>query len=483
MLGEFWESLPYDGLWTDMNEIANFCTGACILEDQVPFGNSVLSEVIYTPGGRNLEANSISVDALHDDGFSELDYHSLYGIMQGMSTKRIFDLFQMRPFILSRSTFAGSGAYVQHWNGDNFANFDNLEYSIIGVMNDQFYGIPFSGSDICGFIGDTTEDLCLKWSLIGAFYPFSRNHNAIGQVPQEPYQFTNETMEAIKTAIQWKYSLLRYYYTEFWNIFSPYHVQATFWKPMFFEFPNSPDAYNDISRNIMLGQAIKLSPNIHPNTTGTVEEDFFFPAGTWCNLYDNICFDQAVDGNQTLSTATGYLNLHLREGWIIQFTDAIGNADLSVYELLDDWTNVKILLDKNDQATSFFHFDDGNQIPFDLAETFAFIENNVAASFDTTNLIFNFNSTVKVAANNETLASNVYLTINQIELLNANAYDLNTLVVKSCTYDDTVTIAADCSADAKYDATSTTGKFTIYMQTPLRYINPITVTVEFEVAP
>jgi alpha-glucosidase (family GH31 glycosyl hydrolase) len=80
-------------------------------------------------------------------------------------------LKDMRQFIISRSTFAGSGAYANHWLGDNHRSWEDMEHSIAGIMNFNMFGIPLTGADVCGFFEnpdknvtkEEQQEICARW--------------------------------------------------------------------------------------------------------------------------------------------------------------------------------------------------------------------------------------------------------------------------------------------------------------------------------
>lgn len=184
-LASLQELIHFDGIWEDMNEASNFCNGPCYPGQKA--ASPVKYQLKYTPTGRDLEVKSMSMDATHANGFTQLDTHNYYGTQMVKATHEYFQMADKRTFIIERSSFAGMGKYGSRWLGDNESRPSHMALSVTGIMLMNVFGIPLAGADICGFGGSTTPELCARWHVVGAFYPFSRNHNAIGQASQEPY--------------------------------------------------------------------------------------------------------------------------------------------------------------------------------------------------------------------------------------------------------------------------------------------------------
>lgn len=233
--------------------------------------------------------------------------------------------------IIGRSAFAGYGQFGSRWLGDNWSSYEYMGYSVTGVMMHNIIGIPLAGADICGFLGNSWAELCARWYAVGAFYPFSRNHNGLDSTPQEPYVFNEtsklypqlRTSEIIKKAMQTKLALINYYYTEM-SMLS--EEGGAFYRPLFFDFPKDAMAYMNQTHNVMLGKNLKLSVQSTEDETHT-ETDYYFPMGSWCSVFNVSAGCIQGPANVTLPSRIYQYFVHIKDGSIVPLqTDLIGES-------------------------------------------------------------------------------------------------------------------------------------------------------------
>uniref|UniRef100_A0A8C2T861 Sucrase-isomaltase, intestinal-like n=1 Tax=Coturnix japonica TaxID=93934 RepID=A0A8C2T861_COTJA len=249
---EFKDVLDYDGIWIDMNEPSNDLTGqlpGCAAND--------INNPPYIPSitGRSLSQKTLCPDSKTYLG-EHYNTHSLFGCVVQQATGK-------RAFVLSRSTFVGSGKHAAHWLGDNNSKWKDMHYSIIGMLEFNLFGIPFVGADICGFNSNTTYELCLRWTQLGSFYPFSRNHNAEGNAAQDPAVFGAQFAKIARSALRIRYSLLPYLYTLFFES----HVHGnTVVRSLMHEFTSDQQTHG-IDTAFLWGPAFMVAPVLQEAST------------------------------------------------------------------------------------------------------------------------------------------------------------------------------------------------------------------------
>jgi len=294
MLETLYKDVKFDGIWLDMNELASFTDGQ---KNWVPPEDDILNRPPYTPAGPGqlLSNHTIRMDVEYYGGLKEYYVHSMYGFLESEVTYNYLKEKTELPFVLSRSTFYGSGKYAFHWNGDNGATWQFLAYSIPGVMNFGLFGIPFVGPDMCGFDYNTTEELCSRWYQVGTLYPFSRNHNIKWGKHHEPYALGPTLLETARVTLNQRYSLLKHYY----SLFVAANGTGTIYRPLFFEFPNENGLYGSgySESQVLIGSSLMVAPVI---TEGAQSVNIYFPRATWYDIKDGKLMHHKSEGPKTL---------------------------------------------------------------------------------------------------------------------------------------------------------------------------------------
>ncbi|XP_078695136.1 sucrase-isomaltase, intestinal-like [Branchiostoma floridae x Branchiostoma belcheri] len=346
----FHRIIPYDGLWIDMNEPKTFKNGSL-----TGCGDDRWNYPPYVPAikGRLMYERTLCMDTLQHWG-RHYDVHSLYGHSMAIATRaamtRVFP--DKRGVIITRANFVGTGQYSGHWLGDNKSAWEDMEWSITGMLEFGLFGIPYIGADICGFLLDTTEQLCQRWMQLGAFYPYSRNHNHNDFVDQDPAVFSQAMIDSTRDVMMTRYTLLPYLYTLFYHA----HVTgATVVRPLLHEFPTDSNTW-DVDRQFLWGSGLLISPVLTPDT---VTVDAYFPDTRWYDYFTGHEVKGQYRGQTvTLAAPLNKINVHVRGGTILPTQQP---ANTTVYSRRNPM-GLLVAMDDASAASGTLFWDDGEAV-------------------------------------------------------------------------------------------------------------------------
>lgn len=316
--------LGVDGIWNDMNEIADFST----------------------------KSKTVPVDTYHidDNGEKRLqkEVHNIYGHLESKSTYNALKKYtDTRPFVLTRSAFSGTQKYAALWSGDNASIWEHLENAIPMMINLSLSGYNFIGADMGGFLEDANGELLTRWIQFGIFTPLFRNHSALDTKFQEPWQFGKSYLNIIKKFIKLRYKLMPHIYN---LLKKSSETGESIIKPLFYYEYNEKTL--DINDGFLFGKNILVYPIYKPRVK---KKMVYLPKGNWYNFFNN----KKYEGDQyfIIDVDIETFPMFIKEGSIIPM-----NKDDFDLESKNEKLDIHIYKGKN----SFYqlYIDDGKTFDY-----------------------------------------------------------------------------------------------------------------------
>jgi len=244
------------GVWHDMNEPAVF-------------------SIIGFP---TLPANTLH--GLEGRGGDHREAHNVYGMLEnragfeGLKAARP----EKRPWLLTRSGWAGIQRYAWNWTGDCNASWWSLKHNIRLALMLGISGVPYTGSDIGGFNDDPTPELYARWFQMASFTPFFRTHSANFVKRREPWSFGDEITDICRRYLELRYALMPYWYTLAWQT---HKDGRPLLRPLWWHNEAERELWN-IEDQFMVGDCLMVAPVIEDSATS---RKLCLPSGDWFDFW------------------------------------------------------------------------------------------------------------------------------------------------------------------------------------------------------
>jgi len=249
------QNLGVAGFWNDMNEPANFARKDKTLHPKCRH---------HTAAGPRRHA----------------EVHNLYGMEMARASREgaLRHRPDERPFIITRAGYAGIQRHALVWTGDNSSTWDHLNDAVQMLLNLSVSGVPFCGSDVGGFLENTTPELFIRWLQFAAFTPFFRNHTNLGTRDQEPWAFGREVEAIARRFLNLRYQLIPYLYGRFAEA---RRSGTPIMRPLFWHYPNDPVAAA-CGDQFLLGRDLLVAPVLRQ---GAAARSVYLPADLWYDFW------------------------------------------------------------------------------------------------------------------------------------------------------------------------------------------------------
>ncbi|WP_256760014.1 glycoside hydrolase family 31 protein [Cohnella sp. WQ 127256] len=327
---QFYIQQGINGIWNDMNEPSVFN-----------------------------DSKTMDLDVVHSNNGNPKtheEWHNLYGLLMSKATfegmKR--GLSGERPFVLTRAGYTGIQRYATVWTGDNRSFWEHMAMSIPMVLNLGMSGIAFAGPDVGGFSHHASGELVARWTQMGAFFPFFRNHSVIESRRQEPWMFGEQVEAICREYIELRYRLMPYLYSLFYEA---HKTGMPILRSLIMEYPDDRSVYNTCDQ-FLFGSSLLVAPIYRP---GVQSRAVYLPEGIW---YDYWTGEKLEGGKSVLALAPlETMPLYVKAGAIIPEQ----SLRQSTGERSDGPDRVRFYIGNGgEEETSFAHYeDDGRTYAFE----------------------------------------------------------------------------------------------------------------------